>query len=95
MVAMSLFSAGKKPASRRKAKAAQPAADEPADAPATPAAKKARRSRKAAGTAVASVAVEVDDLLVDEEVMAAPKRKGARKKHTGPVYGELAADMQG
>lgn len=44
---------------------------------------------------MASVAVEVDDLILDEEVLAAPIPKRARKKHTGPVYGELAADMQG
>lgn len=44
---------------------------------------------------MASVAVEVDDLIIDKEVLAAPKPKRARKKHTGPVYGELAADMQG
>ena len=92
---VSFLPVGKKPASRRKAKAAQPAAEEPADAPATPAAKKARRTRKAAGTAVAAVAVEVDDLILDEEVLAAPKPKWARKKHTGAVYGELAADMLG
>ena len=43
---------------------------------------------------MASVAVEADGGHVDEEVLAAPKPKRTRKKDTGPVYGELAADMQ-